>query len=429
MLSERISRILAAAVDGELTPRQRRAVDRLLLENEEARQMYKHLKRDSERLKKLPRRTPPAHLSSQVLQAVGSQPTPLPRAVGQVAQRYLPMWAIVAAAAAVMLAISLGTYLIAVSVEQQKLNQQAAERNHNVTPAPAPHDSQMPPVADTPRRVTPEVVEILPSPRDEDLVAAEPPIELPEAVEPQNDNRLAIPFNPKIELFTVGMPKLPPILPVRELDRLHNSLLKDSMQGQEALHLDLFTKDANKSFDLIQKVLAGQGKKLIVEALARQRMQRKLKTNYVFYSESLSTYDLAKLFAALAAEEKKAEARKEAQLEKLVVMPLSPSSQRTMAMLLGVDPKIFLPKSKPAAGLDLHKPISDDTTNSLAKALAEKEKAGSTAKPSPAVLIGLSFNPVRPNPAFSKEVREFLATRKDRRPGALPVMIVVRNLD
>jgi hypothetical protein len=428
MLPEKISRILAAAVDGELTPRQQRAVDRLLRENDEARQMYKMLKGDSGRLKALPREALPAHFSSQVLQAVGERPTPMPKAVGQVAQKYLPMWAIMSAAAAVMFAISLGTYMIAISVEQQKASQIAGPSSPKTEPKPpAPAaETKTPVIAKHPSTPAPEIVEPLPAPRDGDLLAVDPPVELPETAEPENDNRLAIPFNPKIELFTVGMPKLPPILPVRDLDRLHTAVLKDSMNGQDALHLDLFTKDANKSFDLIQKVLAAQGKKLFVEALAQYRLRMKLKTNYVFYSETLSQDDVTKLLSALAVEEKKAEARKDPQLEKLVVMPLTWTSQRTIALLLGVEPKSILPKSKPAAGLDIQKPISDDTTSSLAKALSEKEKA---AKAKDSVLIGLSFNPIRPNPAFSKEVREFLATRKARRPGTLPVMIVVRNLD
>src|SRR4029079_826884 len=117
--------------------------------------------------------------------------------------------------------------------------------------------------------------------------------------------------------------KLPPILPVRDLDRLHAAWLKDSMNGQEALHLDLFSKDANKSFDLIQKVLAAQGKRTFVEALAQYRLRMKLKTNYVFYSETLTQDDVTKLLSALAVEEKKAEVRKDSQLEKLVVMPLA----------------------------------------------------------------------------------------------------------
>lgn len=428
MLPEKISRILAAAIDGELTPRQQRGVERLLRQNEEARQLYQMLKGDSGRLKALPRESLPAHFSSQVLQSVGERPAPMAQVAGRTAQKYLPMWAIMSAAAAVMFAISLGTYLIAISVEQQKAAQIAGPSSPKTEPKPpAPAaETPTPIIANNSSRPAPDVAEPLPSPRDDDLLAVDPPVELPETVEPQNDNRLAIPFNPKIELFTVGMPKLPPILPVRELDRLHTAVLKESMNGQEALHLDLFTRDANKSFDLIHKVLSAQGKKTFVEALAQYRLRMKLKTNYVLYSETLSQDDVTKLFAALAVEEKKAEARKDAQLEKLVVMPLAWTSQRTMAMLLGVEPKSILPKSKPAAGLDIQKPISDSTATSLAKALAEKEKA---AKAKDSVLIGLSFNPIRPNPAFSKEVREFLATRKARRPGTLPVMIVVRNLD
>ena len=159
-----------------------------------------------------------------------------------------------------------------------------------------------------------------------------------------------------------------------------------------------------------------------VEALAQLRLQQKVKTNYVFFTEVFSADEISKLFATLAREDKKAEARKDAQLEKLVVMPLSATSQRTLAQLLGADPKTFLPKAKPAAVLDPEKPLSDDTAAALAKALAEKDKNGPH-------VIALSYNPIRPNPVSSKEMREFLAARKERKRDAVPVMIVLRNME
>jgi hypothetical protein len=129
-----------------------------------------------------------------------------------------------------------------------------------------------------------------------------------------------------------------------------------------------------------------------------------------------------KLLEALAVEERKNESP---QLEKLVAVPMSAVDQKTLAALLGIDLKLLNLKSKPAERLDPQKPLSDSTADKLAKAL---EKQPGT-KPSDGMMLALSYNPVRPKPELSKEVREFLAARKDRRPGTIAVMLVIRNID
>src|SRR5262249_20887109 len=142
----------------------------------------------------------------------------------------------------------------------------------------------------------------------------------------------------------------------------------------------------------VLQTLRWQGKRVLVEALAHQRLRAGVKTNYVIFAETLTPGDVERLFAALAVEERKSESP---QLEKLVAVTMSASDQKTVAALLGIDPKQFNLKAKPAERPDPQKPLSDSTADKLAKAL-EKQPI---VKPADAAMIALSYNPVRPNPA------------------------------
>src|SRR5258708_6857616 len=72
MLSDRVKRLLTTAVDGELDQLERRALQKVLQQSEEARTLYQQLKRDSGVIRNLPRQGLPPHFSCNVLQAVGA---------------------------------------------------------------------------------------------------------------------------------------------------------------------------------------------------------------------------------------------------------------------------------------------------------------------------------------------------------------------
>src|SRR5437660_9884360 len=101
MLSEPLRQLLTAYVDGELSNRQRRAVQRLLRRSAEARTLLRQLQEDSARLRALPRQHLDDEFSSRVLRAVGrSRPQGRPRVAAAPAS--FPMWSGFAAAAAVI---------------------------------------------------------------------------------------------------------------------------------------------------------------------------------------------------------------------------------------------------------------------------------------------------------------------------------------
>ena len=74
MLSDRHCQLLTAYVDGELTARQRRAVDGLVQRSAEARAFLEDLQSDSAELRSLPPRKAPATLAEKVLGTLSDVP-------------------------------------------------------------------------------------------------------------------------------------------------------------------------------------------------------------------------------------------------------------------------------------------------------------------------------------------------------------------
>ncbi len=112
-----VRELLTAAIDGELTPAERKTARRLLRESEPARSLFAQLKADAVRLKKLPRIPAPADLAENVLHVIqerGTMPTPLPPA-RHVSTKFnwimLPVWTNLATAAAILIVISFGSYM------------------------------------------------------------------------------------------------------------------------------------------------------------------------------------------------------------------------------------------------------------------------------------------------------------------------------
>src|SRR5689334_7472089 len=100
--------LLTAAIDGALTPAERKDAKRLVRESAEARALYLQLKRDAERLRALRRQPAPPDLADAVMSAIRDrQPTPLPPKRLRV-ERWAG-WMTVATAAAVMLAFTAGS--------------------------------------------------------------------------------------------------------------------------------------------------------------------------------------------------------------------------------------------------------------------------------------------------------------------------------
>ena len=426
MLPEQSQQLLTAAVDGELTKREKRDVRRLLQESEEARAVYHDLMRDSSRLSGLPRKTLPAHFSTQIVQKISEQTTVTPSTVLPAPRSWMPMWANAVAAVAVMLAVGAGSYLVIVLNDRDRANLSQAqnktlppENRGAIKPATTPilaNNNGAKPSDDGEK---PEKLSVMPL-----VVNDQANSESPKAANTTPADALTSPIGPKTDLATVDPPHLAPLLNVRDLDQPGNKRkLTDALKAGELAQLDLFCRDTGRASERLQGVLKARGQTVIVDALTQVRMNQKLRTYFVFYTEALSADELGKLFQQLAAEERNADARKDAQFDKLVVKSSSADTHKLLAQLLGVEPKWLQPKPRGASN-DIPKSLTDSTAEKLAR-VGERSTNGSKVGESSVLVVGLNL--LRTTP--SKEVRQFLDHRKELRRDAVPVMIVVRTAE
>src|SRR5262249_16264943 len=174
--------LLTAAVDGELTPAERKAAERLLRESESARVLFAKLKHDAARVRNLPKVPAPPDLADGVMGMIRERallPIPLPPS-RKPAPRFnwsmLPVWLNVASAVAVLFLISVGSYLYFAAshdyLAEQRRAIAAKTADKPAVPSPAPADKGPAPkvieaspgdaVVERPRNVVPEIG---PSPR------------------------------------------------------------------------------------------------------------------------------------------------------------------------------------------------------------------------------------------------------------------------
>src|SRR5437870_848453 len=117
MLPDRISRLLTAYVDGELTAHEREAVARLLDRSSEAREFLRALQNDADQLRILPRQALGADFSQRLLQTIASRKMQAGRRPALRVPLYASVGSSLATAAAVLLVLGFGSYLYIATVD------------------------------------------------------------------------------------------------------------------------------------------------------------------------------------------------------------------------------------------------------------------------------------------------------------------------
>jgi anti-sigma factor RsiW len=109
MLPERLTQLLTAYIDGELSTRQRRSVTKLLRKSPEARKLFKEMKQDSLILQQLPRQKMKQDLSQTLPGTIELRglKLPAPPSVAAVRSAPVPGW-LVALLALVLLGLGGG---------------------------------------------------------------------------------------------------------------------------------------------------------------------------------------------------------------------------------------------------------------------------------------------------------------------------------
>src|SRR5438105_4470971 len=293
MLSERLSKLLTAYVDGELDARRREAVLSHVQKSPEAREVLRQLQEDANQLRQLPILGPPQDLSQKIAQRL-AEPVVLPMrvTVPKVASPF-PRGYGLATAAAVLLAMGVGAwyYLTVVrDVNEPTAHRQQADGNDLVVktdglresskvaveprpsvkpaptssvaerkpaPAPAPWDLVRP--ADDKlaksREVTP------PSKRDEGTLTS------PERKE---DHFAPIPY--RVAVF----------MPTRELtQRNRQEELADKLRRASAQHLDLYCRQTATALDRLQGAFKTRSIQFVMTPDAENAHKLGLKTDYL----------------------------------------------------------------------------------------------------------------------------------------------------
>jgi negative regulator of sigma E activity len=433
MLPEHYRERLTAAIDGELSVAERSALKRLLRDSAEARELFARLKQDAQRVRGLKPVRLPSDIGSEVMQAIADRalsPTPLPP---HRSRRWLgwsnpAAWATISAAAAVLLSVGVGSYLYFVGIKHQRpgsvndlARQHAPEQpDTRVLPRDAEDLAVVPPRPEqgpAPRDKAIEVArndrpELLPDPR---VVPVEAPLTNPASVEDHH-------------ILQVIPGRMPLILPLHDLDQAYpKRRLREDLGKDEIIRLDLFCKDATRSAELLQAALKAKGQHVIVDAQAADRLKKKQRTEYLFYTEAMTAQEVTALLEQLGAEDKKAEQKKsgDGQFDNFVLAPFQAADLEKLARLLGVPTSQLKPAPRKETGVDVRRPISESTGTALADALS---KSSPSAKNGAKVTLVLPFSPAAGDPHRSKEIKQFLEKRGERKAGTTPLMLVLRSL-
>jgi len=442
MLPDRDRQLLTAYVDGELSSRQRRHVARLLHRSREARELLKMLQADSGQLRRL--NSPPLNsdLTFPVLRTITERRLSPRQPVASNAPGYYPAWTGIAAAAAVLLVVGLGSFLyFASSLESNNSFRVAGgQKPLSANPSDLQIQKDRLGIVEGPKVKSNENATLKspdgPSkPSTEVVQRPDGNPEPPDLPAPKEEVATA----PSMEMFKLESAHvaLPVTLKLRDLDQdATRQKLLGELKQDTAFRLELPCKDGSRAFERLQNVWKAQGNSLVIDQAAQARLKRpQWKTNYVLVAEDFTPEELHQLMQHLAAEDKKGDTRKppDALFDHLVVTRMTKRDYKELSdLLLGADLSQSPVKAGGLLGTDPKKPLSDVTADQVAKALTGE---GGTPRPEPGKptvktvehqALTLAYNPVRPRPG-SNEIKRFLDGRKPTRPGTVLVLLVLRG--
>jgi len=416
--------LISGAVDGELTRAEREEFLNLVATRPEARTLFVQLQSDAARLRALPVSRAPKRIAQNVLAHISTLPTPA-APVRRTVKRKSNVWLPYAVAASVLFAVTIGSFSYFNTQDEQKRSDQIARLmpthqplpHHRDTPTEADYVSAKP-IAPSPNIHTIPPIEILPVPRNGEVLAQAP----------STPNLLEIAPSPRpAGGEVVGFGIIENAKPLTEIDlRLPfttNASDFHTIESQERLakelaldpayRLDLFTKDPPAGIKTLTAALKGVGIPLVVDVTTQERINKKMAVSLAIYIEGLTPAEIAKMLETVG---KAVENSKVPPLDRANLVPAGMHDQKDLKQLFGVE-------------LNLQREA--ESTNTVGKSIA-KETIGqivsSLKKTVEKQAILLTYLPpnFRSSPMFSKEVKAFLDRRPERKSGTTPLLIVLR---
>jgi hypothetical protein len=292
MLRERYCQLLTAYVDGVLSPRRQKMVQRLLEKSAQARAILQQLQENAQKVQNLPQYQLGPEFPVQVLgtiQTLKPVAKPVPASAG------IPAWAGISAAAAVLLMVALGSYLFF---------------QHENSPAP---DTNIGP-----------------------LVQKEKPQVQPKAVDPMIARILqgtADQFGKPVEIGTrITLADLGKEQPRASLDR--------ELKKTPAVHLDLACKNGVQAVERLSAAFKKNGIQVLVDSKVRPKTGAG--QALLVYAENIRPEELSTILKQLGQEDR--------QFDSVVVDALTDRDRHDVARLLGVEAKQLQPSQR---GTDL----------------------------------------------------------------------------
>ncbi|HXD86029.1 MAG TPA: hypothetical protein VN641_06030 [Urbifossiella sp.] len=409
-MTEEQLRLLTVAVDGALSPPEQWAVHALLVESVEARTALARLQSDSIRLRNVRKVQPPANLAPRIIARL-----PQVELAGQVARRDHRHRQLAALAASLFLAVATGAFFLTrPHGPQQNTGPETAHNNgqlDKVLPREAPSVVAVQPAVPSISAAPPPTAVVVVKPRPAPTLEPIPPPRL--KGDRPADVLTAPPLVPIGPLARTAI-RLPLLISVADLEQDDaKQRLVEELGREPAYRIDLFATDASRAAELFQAAAKKSGLTLHTDAGAANRIKRKQATAYLVYLECLTPAEVRDLLTAVSAADVKSHL-----FDALHAAPVVHADQVALKELLGVDPGLWKRPVKPTSG----KPISAGTGDEIAKALT-------APKPGDKHAVLLSFTPaaVRTHPTMSKELKEFLASRGERKASAVPVLIAIRH--
>lgn len=376
MMPRKFSKILTAYVDGELSVRQRKAVRRYLRRSPRARKLYRMMKSDAQALRTIQWPTLNRDLSDTIIDQIKTRHEfQLPAAGLQ--RRWvsaLPRWT--AAAAAVLFAVGIGSYLYF-----------ANPGNSPVPVAVQPATSDATAVEPIPHALgRPDVEPIVP-----DLWRR-----------PSDENVFAFP-NLKVPQVKLAQVQLPSIFQVSDLQRpAEAEQLKKEFRKEGAYRLDLFTHGSAKGLERLQAACKSEGIEVCIDPAGQEFVSRGMDRTWALYVENIRPEEAIRLLARLSADDKK--------LGHFQTAVLTTTSAEDLASVLGGTGKELAPPSQ--------RPVDQGTAGEIISTLP-----GESGKARAPRMIVVPHEPTRETPY--DEVKNLLEGNRVARPGTVQLLLVV----
>lgn len=417
MLTDAQYQMITASVDGVLPADQEPSFRQLLASSQEAKSIFLQLVAQSARLRGLRKLPAPAGLADRVMAQL--KPIHVATPVVEPCPIRGVSWLPYAVAASLFLSLTAGSFWLA-SQQTDNPQNQLVERDS------LPRAIQNSEIVGPQHVVVPpnRSVEIAAKPRPVDVkspdVAVRPPVKTPEAAPAPRTNTTDVLggalFNtPKLIQAEVRLPYLAQVADFERPEAI--TLLTEELSHDPAYRIDLFTRAPQRGIDAFQIAAKANGIAITVEAATQERIKNKVPTSFAIYTEALMGEEIGKLLAAVSANVRTTDPTTFGVAH---VIPAKSDDHRELKELLGIDLAALLKQAKPAPASTTGKPVSSGTVGQVTAALKGKpiEK--------PAMLLTYLPPNARANPAVSKEVREFLARRGERKAGTVPVLFVIR---